>query len=130
MNSNTINNCPNLQAETSMTFKIGTSTIMQIQLTQLLMSMPINMNSKLINGLGNGVATTDAVNKSQMDTANLLKMDKANGVGTGRMTLTHTDAQLKLVSTLSQGNIILQNPIGSMIDFWSANDTPPCSNYK
>jgi len=130
MNSKSINNCPNLTAGTSMTFIIGASTIMQTLVNQLLMNMPINMNSKLINGLGNGVATSDAINKGQMDTADLLKMDKNNGVGTGTMILTHNLSQLKLVSTGTSGNLILQNTNasnGCLIDFWDSSSVPVAS---
>ena len=127
MNSFGINNVPILQAGASISLKILTATIMQIQALKVLMSMPIDMGGKLINVMANGVLSTDAATKGQMDTADLLKMDKANGVGTGQMTLTHTASSLKLVSTLSQGNLILQNPIGSLIDFWNGSEAPIAS---
>ena len=127
MNTYSITNCPILHAGTTISLRIATTTIMQIQALKVLMSMPIDMGGKLINVMANGVLSTDAATKGQMDTADLLKMDKANGVGTGQMTLTHTASSLKLVSTLSQGNLILQNPIGSLIDFWNGSGTPIAS---
>jgi hypothetical protein len=65
-----------------------------------------------------------------MDTADLLKMDKANGVGTGTMILTHNLSQLKLVSTGTSGNLILQNTNasnGCLIDFWDSSSVSVAS---
>jgi hypothetical protein len=50
-------------------------------------------------------------------------MDKANGVGTGMMTLSNTYSQLKLVNTNTStgGNLIIQNNLGATIDFWDTS---------
>jgi hypothetical protein len=117
MNANTLNNCPNLNAGTTMNFKIGGAIVMNTLATGLVLSQPINMNSKLINSLGDGSLSTDAVNKGQMDTADLLKMDKANGVGTGQMTLTNNGASLKLSNSIGSGNLILESLSNAQISF-------------
>jgi hypothetical protein len=131
-NGNNITNIGSIQSQIggNLNLQSGTTTIMQIQPLKVFMSMPIDMNSKLINGLGNGVATSDAVNKGQMDTADLLKMDKTNGVGTGTMILTHNLSQLKLVCTGTSGNLILQNTNasnGCLIDFWDSSSVSVAS---
>ncbi len=73
--------------------------------------------------MGNGSSSGDAVNKGQMDAADLLKMNSANGVGTGQMTLSHTTTQLKLVNTNTStgGNLIKQSNLGATVDFWDTN---------
>ena len=130
MNSFGINNVPILQAGASISLKILTATIMQIQALKVLMSMPIDMGGKLINGMGNGVLSTDAATKGQMDTSDNLKMDKLNGSGTGMMTLTNPLTQLKLVASGGSSNLVLQNTIstnGCLIDFWDSGSIPVAS---
>jgi hypothetical protein len=82
-NGNNITNIGSIQSQinSNLNLQSGTTTIMQIQPLKVLMSMPIDMNSKLINGLGNGVATSDAVNKGQLD----LKLNLGGGTLSGQL---------------------------------------------
>ena len=91
-NGNNITNIGSIQSQIggNLNLQSGTTTIMQIQPLKVLMSMPIDMNSKLINGLGNGVATSDAVNKGQLD----LKLNLAGG--TLSNTLTFSGGELNM----------------------------------
>ena len=130
MNSYTINNVPILQAGATITLKILTETIMQIQALKVLMSMPIDMGGKLINVMGNGVLSTDAATKGHMDTADLLKMDKLNGVGTGLMILTNTSAALLLSNPTASGNLALESLLDSTISFQNSTTHIPFATIK
>jgi len=67
MNSNSITNAPSIGAGTSISLKIATITIMQIQALKVLMSMPIDMSGNAITNLPNGVNALDGVNRQQLD---------------------------------------------------------------
>lgn len=100
----------------------GTTTLASLDFTGAL-----DLNSSKITSLANGTISTDAVNKSQLDT----KINSASGSGTGQMTLTHSSgAQLKLVSTSSTSNLILQNTDafnGSRIEILDSASLPVAS---
>jgi hypothetical protein len=66
-----------------MTFKIGTTTVMQTQVNQLLMSLPINMGGKSLSNLANPTSnTSDATNKLYVDTEDnkRLKLDGSSAM--------------------------------------------------
>ena len=50
-------------------------------------SADVSLNSKKITNLGTGTLTTDAVNKSQMDAADALKVSKSGDSMSGALVL-------------------------------------------
>lgn len=96
----------------------GTSHLAQLQFTGGSTTGNLDFgNTRKITSLANGTNTGDSINKGQMDTANLLKMDKANGIGTGLMTLTNGSYSLELSNPTASGNLILESLLGTGISF-------------
>ena len=88
-NGNNITNVGSIQSQTAsnLNLQIGSTNVMQLQSTQIVLSQPINMGSKLINSLGAGVSDTDAVNKLQMVNADNLKLNLTGGTMSGDLNM-------------------------------------------
>lgn len=69
-------------AADQLSFITGGTSRLGIGTTTATFTVPLSMNSKKITALAAGTATTDAVNKSQMDTADTASKARANHTGT------------------------------------------------
>lgn len=74
----------------------------------------INWNGNKITNLQNGTSSADAVNKSQLDAVDTAKVAKSGDTMTGDLTISKTDASLKLINDNSEEYDITANDDGNL----------------
>ena len=84
-------------------------------------NLGINMNSKLINLLGDGVLSTDGVNKGQMDTADGLRLLKGGDTMTGTLNMNNNDiTNIKMLKSVVGSDLILQRGTTTILQLTSS----------
>lgn len=74
----------------------------------------INWNGNKITNLQNGTSSADAVNKSQLDAVDTAKVAKSGDTMTGDLTISKSDASLKLINDNSVEYDITANDNGNL----------------